>query len=104
MGQQAALQIINDHIAPTWDTARPPSDTDYKQTLVLALSLTEASAKVRAGEPGDDPEDMAGPYWAGVIPLNHTWGTPEPASDLNEGIAPPAAVEDLGGTDAHGSD
>ncbi len=64
----AALQVINDHIAPIWDTARPPSESDLKQTLVLALPLTEASAKVRAGDPIDEAADLDGPHWAGVAP------------------------------------
>ena len=69
----AALKVINDHIAPIWETARPPSEADIKQTLVLALALTEASAKVRDGEPIDDEDDMDGPHWAGVVPLTATW-------------------------------
>ena len=38
-------------------------------TLVLALSITEASAKVRTEPPIDAPEDYALPIWAGEIPL-----------------------------------
>ncbi len=36
---------------------------------MLALSLTEASAKVRSGPPLDDADDYRVPVWAGVIPL-----------------------------------
>lgn len=96
-----ALKIINDHIAPIWDTARPPSDTDYKQTMVLAVPLAEASAKIRGGDPIDDDDDLAGPHWAGIVPLTHTWGTARPAQDLTLGIDPPAAVTGLDGTNAH---
>jgi len=39
---EVALKVINDHIAAIWDTARPPSDIDYKKTLVLSVPLTEA--------------------------------------------------------------
>lgn len=70
-----ALKIINDHIAPTWDTARPPSASDVKKTLVLAVPLAEASAKVRDGDPIDEDIDLDGPHWAGVVPLTSTWGT-----------------------------
>ena len=97
----AALKVINDHIAPIWDTARPPSETDLKQTLVLKLSLVEASAKVRAGDPVDDTEDMDGPHWAGIVPLTATWGVAVPASDLHGVPDVPVAVAALDGTNAH---
>lgn len=100
--QAEALKIINDHIAHIWDTARPPSEIDYKQTLVLSVPLTEASAKIRGGDPIDDAEDIAGPCWAGVVPLTSTWGRHINSEDLTEGIMPPSAVTDLAGTDAHG--
>ena len=100
--QADALKVINDHIAPIWDTARPPSEIDYKQTLVLSVPLTEASAKIRGGDPIDDAEDIAGPHWAGVVPLTSTWGEPIDAADLNDGIVPSPAVVGLAGTDTHG--
>ena len=52
-----------------------------RKTLVLEVPLTEASAKVRQGDPIDDPEDTAGPWWAGVIPVETRFGTPYPAAD-----------------------
>lgn len=97
----AALKVINDHIAPIWDTARPPSKIDLKQTMVLTLPLTESSAKVRGGDPIDEPEDMGLDHWAGVVPLRTTWGRPIPAADLNDGVATPPAVAALGDTNAH---
>ena len=99
--QAAALKVINDHIAPIWDTARPPSEADYKQTLVLSVPLTEASAKIRGGDPIDDAEDIVGPHWAGVVPLTSTWGDPINSADLADGIVPSVAVTALSGTDAH---
>lgn len=98
----AALHVINDHIVEIWDTARPPNSVDLKKTLVLSVPLTEASAKIRGGDPIDDPADMDGPYWAGVVPLNSTWGTPYGASDLVAGVGPPPpAVAAMDGTNAH---
>ena len=97
----AALQIINDHIAPIWDTARPPSESDLNRTLVLALPLTEASAKVRSGDPVDEDIDLDGPHWAGVVPLTTTWGDPTNAADLRSAPPVPSAVAALAGLDAH---
>lgn len=98
--KSTALHVINDHIAPIWDTARPPSASDLKKTLVLSVPLTEASAKVRDGDPIDDEADMDGPYWAGVVPLTSTWGEPHAASDLADGVDMPESVIALGGSDA----
>ena len=98
----ACLKLINDHIAPIWDTARAPSETDYKQTMVLSVPLAESSAKVRGVNAIDDPEDIAGPHWAGVVPLTSTWGEPIPAPDLGDQAAPmPEAVAALIDTNAH---
>lgn len=97
----AALKLINDHIVSTWDTARPPSASDVKKTLVLAVPLSESSAKVRDGDPVDEDTDMDAPHWAGVVPLTSTWGTPVTAADVRSGAAIPEALTALHGTDAH---
>ena len=49
--------------------ARPTNESELRTTLVLRLPIEEASAKVRAGGPIDDDEDMDLPVWAGVVPL-----------------------------------
>lgn len=97
----AALKVINDHIAPIWDTARPPSETDLKKTMVLAVPLAEAAAKIRDGDPIDDDEDLTGPHWSGVVPLHSVWGDPQSAADLIDGIDVPAGVTGLTGTAVH---
>jgi hypothetical protein len=57
---------------------------------VLALDLVEVSAKVRDGGPVDDEQDTALPYWAGVVPLTLTAGTPLPADDLDPAVPLPS--------------
>ncbi|MEV6277796.1 pyridoxamine 5'-phosphate oxidase family protein [Nocardia sp. NPDC051832] len=91
-----ALQVIVEHAAPgSWDRVRPPSKKELAATIVLALDLTEASVKIRNGGPGDDPSDIAtGGVWAGVLPLQQTWGTPIPSPDLDPGIETPTTVLD----------
>lgn len=75
----AALRAITEQLAPgQWDAARPPNRKELAATAVLALSLAEASVKVRQGPPGDEEEDYALPIWAGVLPLHRSWGAPEP--------------------------
>jgi uncharacterized protein len=55
---------------------REPSAGELKATRVLALEISEASAKMRSGPPLDDEEDLALPVWAGVLPVTLTIGTP----------------------------
>jgi len=70
-----ALQRLVEHIHPGRSAeVRPPNEMEMKQTLVLALPLEEASAKIRTGGPVDDEEDYALPVWAGVVPLKLTRG------------------------------
>ncbi|MEZ0362272.1 pyridoxamine 5'-phosphate oxidase family protein [Mycobacterium sp. pUA109] len=89
----AALAALVDHVAPGRSTeTRPPNERELAATAVLALDLVEVSAKVRSGGPVDDPEDLALPHWAGVVPLAMSAGAPEPADDLDPATAPPAYV------------
>jgi nitroimidazol reductase NimA-like FMN-containing flavoprotein (pyridoxamine 5'-phosphate oxidase superfamily) len=88
----AALRCISDHVVANWDLGREPTEKEIKQTMVVALPLLEASAKVRRGDPIDEPEDLDGPHWAGTVPLVQGWGAPVPAADLRAGIDPPATL------------
>ena len=102
--KRAALQVINDHIVATWDQARPPSEADVKRTLVLRLPLTESSAKVRSGDPIDEDQDLDGPHWAGVVPLQTRGAPPYAAADLRVDTAAPSTLRALGGANAHPGD
>ena len=48
---------------------------------MLAVPLTEASAKIRIGPPVDDEDDLASPAWAGVLPVSMATGEPVPDGD-----------------------
>ncbi len=88
--QLLASRAIADHVLPgRGDEARPPTDRELAQTLILALAISEASAKIRTGPPKDDGADLDLPVWAGVIPLRTVAGEPEPSPDLPPGLAPP---------------
>lgn len=74
-----ALEYITDSLVPGRIAhLRPMTDQEIRGTKVLALPITVASAKVRSGPPGDDPEDEDPALWAGVIPVSRTAGTPQP--------------------------
>lgn len=85
--REAALAAFTDKLVPgRWDEVRTPSRQELKGTRVLALPLTEASAKLRAGGPVDDDEDYDLDVWAGVVPLHTTQGAIEPDDRLRDGI------------------
>jgi nitroimidazol reductase NimA-like FMN-containing flavoprotein (pyridoxamine 5'-phosphate oxidase superfamily) len=77
--KRRVLDALVDKIAAGRSTdTRPPNDKELAQTSVLALRLDEVAAKVRCGPVGDEPEDYALPYWAGIVPLRMSAGPPEP--------------------------
>jgi RimJ/RimL family protein N-acetyltransferase/nitroimidazol reductase NimA-like FMN-containing flavoprotein (pyridoxamine 5'-phosphate oxidase superfamily) len=58
---------------------RPPTAKESAQTAVLALPLTEVSAKVRGHGVVDEDDDLDLPHWAGIVPLRLVRGQPQPA-------------------------
>ncbi|EME99154.1 hypothetical protein H340_17879 [Streptomyces mobaraensis NBRC 13819 = DSM 40847] len=85
-----ALDALVDQAVPGRAAdSRPGSPKELAATAVLRVDLAEVSAKVRAGGPGDDPEDLSLPYWTGVVPVTTVRGTPVPADDLAPGIPLP---------------
>jgi nitroimidazol reductase NimA-like FMN-containing flavoprotein (pyridoxamine 5'-phosphate oxidase superfamily) len=76
----AALDAIVDHAIPGRSAdARRPNAKELASTAVMSLDLHEVSAKVRAGGPIDEPEDLTLPHWSGVVPVLTSYGPPEPA-------------------------
>jgi nitroimidazol reductase NimA-like FMN-containing flavoprotein (pyridoxamine 5'-phosphate oxidase superfamily) len=69
--KERVLEAFMEKVAPGRSTegVRPPSALELASTLVLAVPLHEASAKVRSGPPTDAEADLALDVWAGVIPL-----------------------------------
>ncbi len=77
--KRRALDDLVEFLIPgRTEHARGPDERELRATEVLVFEIEEASAKVRAGPPGDEPEDLALPIWAGVIPLTQVPGAPEP--------------------------
>ena len=92
-----ALRTITEQLAPgQWSYARQPSKKELAATSVLALPLTEASVKIRAAGPSDEPEDCAMDVWAGVVPVTTVFCEPEPDAALRPGIAVPPHILERG--------
>ena len=80
--RQHALDLIVDHMIPGRSvTLRPSTRKELAATAVLAVSLHEASMKQRAGDPVDDPADVAAGVWAGYIPLHRVSHGPITSAD-----------------------
>ena len=85
-----ALRLFTEHIVPgRWRQVRLPTTNELKATTVLSLPLTEASAKIRTGNPVDDADDYALDVWAGVIPLEMKTGEPMPDVLMSREIVQP---------------
>ena len=92
---ERVARSITNHVADgRGEHARMPNDVELKQTMFLALPLSEASAKVSTGFSEEPPEDEALPVWAGVLPLHQVPGIPEPHPNLDPGIPTPDYVTD----------
>lgn len=91
----AMSRALADHVAPGRGAdARLPNEEEFRQTLILAIPLDEASAKIRTGPPKDDEVDLDLPVWAGTLHLHLTPGTPEPDPTLADGIEVPGYLTD----------
>ncbi len=89
----AGLRAVTEQLIPgRWDAVRSPTRKELAATSVLAVSLGEASVKIRTGPPGDEPEDLDLPVWAGVVPITTSFGEPEPDPALRPGLTPPGHI------------
>ncbi len=98
------LRCLSEHLAPgQWDYVRQPSRKDLAATTLLAITLDEASVKIRTGPPDDaDSKDAELGLWAGELPLHTTWGELVADPALPAGITPPPHLTARVGTVAFG--
>jgi len=88
-----ALDHITERLAPgRREHLRPMSDKDLRGTRVVRLPITEASAKVRSGQPSDEEGDYDLPIWAGVLPLTSGVGLAIPDERNLPGLSVPGHV------------
>src|SRR6266478_3125795 len=82
-GHAAKLAAMRDFVEYVvrgrWETVRPPSEQEIAATMVLAVPLVEASAKVRTGFAVDNESEYASGAWTGVLPFQ--WAPQEPVRD-----------------------
>jgi uncharacterized protein len=95
--QAAALDVISNGFVPgRVAEVRPSTKKEWAATMVLRLSLAEASVKVRAHGADTDTtgyaEGEGEQVWAGVIPLMTVAGEPQPADEASSALPLPASV------------
>lgn len=89
-----ALFMISEQILRgRWDEVRQPTAGELAATSVLAITIEEASAKIREGAPKDDRSDYDLPIWAGVVPTTLQYGSEIP--DVSEDIPLAESVRNL---------
>ncbi len=93
-----ALKLITENFNPgRWSEARHPNQKEFDGTLVIAVDIEDASAKIRDVGVNDEVEDLQLPIWAGVVPLSVIAGEPLPEKDLLDGVETPDSVSRIVG-------
>ncbi len=94
----AALRLITECTMPgRWDELREPLSKEVKMTGVIAVDIESASAKVSSGMPDDEDEDYDIPVWAGVLPVEATFGELLSDDRLLDGVVPSDVVKKMVG-------
>ncbi|WP_329330047.1 pyridoxamine 5'-phosphate oxidase family protein [Streptomyces luteogriseus] len=94
--KRQALDALVDHVVPGRSAdSRPANKKELAATAVIRLDLDEVSAKLRTGGVNDEPEDLALPHWAGVVPVRRTYGTPDSDPGLALGTELPGYLAAL---------
>ncbi|WP_077800952.1 pyridoxamine 5'-phosphate oxidase family protein [Streptomyces sp. JHA26] len=89
--KRTALDALVDHVVPGRShDSRPANKKELAATAVIRLDLDEVSAKLRTGGVNDEPEDLALPHWAGLVPLRKGYDAPVADPGLGAGVEPPA--------------
>ena len=89
----AALEVLIEALVPgRFAEVRLSTERELAATLVLAMPLEQWSLRLSQDWPDDEDGDVAGPAWAGVVPVRTVHGQPRPAPDLREGIDVPPSV------------
>ena len=91
-----ALHIISDQIlTERWEEVRAPNQKELNVTKVLQLKIEEGSAKIRNEGVGDDKEDYKLDIWAGIIPIERSYGKAIADDRLKSGVSLSNSVEKI---------
>ncbi len=81
--KETALYCVLEHmIKGRWKTLRPMHKKEIDRTLVVEMTIEQASAKIRNTGVDDEPEDYDLDIWAGLVPLKQVASYPIPDQGL----------------------
>jgi nitroimidazol reductase NimA-like FMN-containing flavoprotein (pyridoxamine 5'-phosphate oxidase superfamily) len=93
------LDLFVDAVLPgRASEVRAMSDAERRLTMVIAVRIDEASAKLSSGPTDDSDEDVELPVWSGTVPARILFEAPIPDTNGAMGagtIAVPASVHRL---------
>ena len=93
------LDLFVDAVLPgRASEVRAMNDAERRLTMVVAVAIDEASAKLSSGPTDDPDEDLDLPVWSGMVPARIHYGTPMPDTNgaMAAGTIPvPASVRRL---------
>lgn len=95
--EHALKRIVEQMLPGRWEESRKPTPGELKITKVLAVSITEAAAKIRSGGPVDEEADYKLPVWAGVLPLHTIPEPPVPDPALPDTLPLPPSIRNMAG-------
>lgn len=73
------LNLFVDRVLPgRAREVRPISPKEIRLTMVVAVAIDEASAKVSSGPTDDDEADISLPIWSGTVPARLVFESPLP--------------------------
>jgi nitroimidazol reductase NimA-like FMN-containing flavoprotein (pyridoxamine 5'-phosphate oxidase superfamily) len=91
-----SLDVVTEALIPgRVAEIRGHSGKELAATLILRMTVDDWTLKTSVGWPEDEAPDVAGPAWAGILPLATGYTAAEPTYDLRAGIALPASVTAL---------
>lgn len=93
-----ALRVITEHLLPgRWQDCRHPSPKERAATMTLSLPIREWSLKISNADPDDAAEDVTDErfsrVWAGVVPMQETFGAPRRSGDCPADVPLPDYVK-----------
>jgi nitroimidazol reductase NimA-like FMN-containing flavoprotein (pyridoxamine 5'-phosphate oxidase superfamily) len=97
--KRRVLSLFVDRVLPgRADEVRASSDQEVRLTMLVAVDIDEASAKVSTGPTEDDETDAELPIWSGTVPARVVFDAPVPDTNgamATGTIAVPSSVRTL---------
>jgi len=92
--EEALFCVVEHMMKGQWDGLRPMHQKEIDRTLVVEMTIDQASAKIRNTGVADEPEDYELDIWAGLVPIKQIVGYPIPDKGKPEQMEVPKHLLD----------